>query len=364
MKLKPYIADLPEKIKRRFILFRKTPAFTGFMLVCAILILNIIIQGPKSFFSLKNLNTLFSKNAPFIIVTLAQSLLLICGVLNISVGVTIALVNVVAIMGHEAWGLPIAVSWTLAVLVAVAMSAVMGVFVSGFGLPGMLAGYALILITKGMAVLIMPVPQGTVPKSIYGTYDSIVLGILPFSSLIIAAVFAAWLIIKRMRFGKHIYAVGINPRNAYAAGINPFKVQMQSYLISGVFIGIAGLALTSMTASGNPLQAEEYGIRSLSACIIGGLGFGGWGSMACGLFGSMFMVLINNTVYYFFTFLYKMIPGFQASSYWQNFVSDLIILLSLLMTIVTARAQRETLKQGVTQLIRKDKGYGRQRQPG
>lgn len=352
------------KISRRFGLFRKTPAFTGFMLFCAILVLNIIIQGPSAFFSLRNLNTLFSKNAPFILATLAQSLLLICGVLNISIGVSLALVNVVAIMGHEAWGLPIFVSWSLALLVAVIMSEVMGVCVSGFGLPGMLAGYALILVTKGVSVLIMPIPQGTVPKTIYGTYDSIVFGFIPFSALIIAFAFGVWLVVKRTRYGKHIYAVGINPRNAYAAGINPFRTQMVSYLISGVFIGLAGLSLTSMTASGNPLQAEDYGIRSLSACIIGGLGFGGWGSMACGLFGSLFMVLINNTVYFFFTLLYKWIPGFTVSSYWQNFVSDLIILLSLLMTIVTAKAQRETLKQGVKELIEKGNGYGSQRQPG
>ena len=37
--------------------------------------------------------------------------------------------------------------------------------------------------------------------------------------------------------------------------------------------------------------------------ILGGLGFGGWGSMACGVFGAWFFVLIQNTVYYFFTFL-------------------------------------------------------------
>ena len=357
------IKPLLERAGRRFQLFRKTPAFTGFILFCTILIINIIVQGPAAFFSPRNLNTLFSKNTPLILVTLAQSLLLISGVLNISVGVTLALVNVVAIMGFEAWGMPMPASWALGIVFAVTLSAIMGVCVSGFGLPGMLAGYAIILIIKGMSVLIMPVPQGSVPKSVYGTYDSILLGFIPFSALLIALVFCAWIIIKRTRYGKHIYAVGVNPRNAYAAGINPFKTQMISYIISGIIVGIAGLALTGMTASGNPLQAEDYGIRSLSACIIGGLGFGGWGSMACGLFGALFMVLINNTVYFIFTLLYKLIPGITISSYWQNFVSDMIILLSLLMTIVTAKAQRETLKQGVTQLRKKGTDYGKQRQP-
>jgi len=355
-RIEPFVNEL----NRRFQLFRKTPAFTGFVLFCAILVLNIIVQGPASFFSMRNLNTLFSKNTPFILVTLAQSVLLIAGSLNIAAGTKIALVNVIAIMGHEALGLPLPAAWLLGLAAAVVMSAFTGVCISGFGLPGMLAGYAAILMLKGMSVLIMPVPQGTVPREIYRTYDSIVLGIIPFSALVIAIIFGIWMIIKKTRFGKHIYAVGANPRNAYAAGINPFKTQMLAFIISGVIIGFAGLALTGMTASGNPLQAEDYGIRSLAACIIGGLGFGGWGSLACGLFGAGFMVLINNTVYFIFTLLYNWIPGFTVSSYWQNFVSDLIILLSLLMTIVTARGQREALRQGVRQLAKGGRDLGKQ----
>jgi len=108
-----------------------------------------------------------------------------------------------------------------------------------------------------------------------------------------------------------------------------------------------------MTASGNPLQGEAYGLRALSACIIGGLGFGGWGSMACAVFGAGFLVVIQNTVYYFFSLLYRLIPGFTVTSYWQNLVSDIIIFFGLLMTIVTAREQREALRQG---FVRQFKG--------
>jgi ribose/xylose/arabinose/galactoside ABC-type transport system permease subunit len=117
-------------------------------------------------------------------------------------------------------------------------------------------------------------------------------------------------------------------------------------MIKGVIAGLAGISLTLMTASGNPLQGEAYGLRALSACIIGGLGFGGWGSMACAVFGAGFLVMIQSTVYYFFNLLYRLIPGFTVTSYWQNLVSDIIIFLGLLMTIVTAKGQREALKQG------------------
>ena len=138
-------------------------------------------------------------------------------------------------------------------------------------------------------------------------------------------VLLVWLYLSRTKFGRNIYAVGGNPRNAFAAGISPAKVQFQAFMIKGVITGLAGVCLTLMTASGNPLQGEAYGLRALSACIIGGLGFGGWGSMGSAVFGAGFLVLIQNTVYYFFNLLYRMIPGFTVTSYWQNLVSDIII---------------------------------------
>ncbi|MCL2060415.1 MAG: ABC transporter permease [Oscillospiraceae bacterium] len=339
--------------------FRRTPAFTGFALFTAMLVINVAVQGPANFFTVRNMNTLFSKNAAFILVAMAQSLLLISGVLNVSVGVTLALVNVVAIMGHEAWGLPLPVAWMLGVAFSIAASMLCGLCVSSLRLPAMLASFSMTMIIKGVNVYIMPIPQGSVPPIIYRTYDSSVLGFIPFSAIIIGLVFCYWLYLKRTRFGKHIYAVGGSPRNAYAAGIDPVRTQLKAFFVSGAIVGIAGLCLTSMTASGNPLQGDDYGIRSLSACIIGGLGFGGWGSVSCGLFGAGFMVLIQNTVYHTFTLLYKLFPGFTVSSFWQNLLSDIIVFGGLLMTIVTARAQRETLKQGFVKQFKRGERLGK-----
>ena len=122
-------------------------------------------------------------------------------------------------------------------------------------------------------------------------------------------------------------------------------------MIKGIIAGLAGVCLTLMTASGNPLQGEAYGLRALSACIIGGLGFGGWGSMACAVFGAGFLVTIQSTVYYFFNLLYRLIPGFTVTSYWQNLVSDIIIFFGLLMTIVTAKGAARGAQAGICEAI-------------
>ncbi len=353
-----------ENLRNSFSRFRKTPAFTGFVLFAIAIALNAVIQGMASgsalaFFRPGSLGTLIMSNAPFILVTMAQSLLLISGTLDMSIGIQIALVNVVTIMVPQTFGVPVQVGWLCGIAAAVVASLMSGFGCSVLRLPPLLVGYAMTYIIKGINVIIMPIPQGSVPKAFWKPYQTLIWGFIPMALIVILAVFGLWLYIKRTRFGKHIYAVGGSPRNAFAAGISPVKVQMRAFIIKGVIVGIAGICLTLMTASGNPLQAEDYGLRSLSACILGGMGFGGWGSMSCAVFGAGFFVTIQNTVYYLFTLLPKVIPGFAVTSYWQNMVSDVILLLGLFMTIVTARAQRETLKQGLAKQFKRGEKYAK-----
>ena len=370
-------------VRESFRRFRRKPAFTGCMLFLIVVVINIVIQGWStclssgvsaenilSFFSPSSLKSLFMSNMPFILVTMGQALLLIVGQMDVSIGVQIALVNVVCIMVPQVWGVPVYVGWIFGFLAAFAISALCGMCCAVLRLPALLASYALTFLVEGINVLIMDVPQGSVPKAYWKPYQSSVyklfedapswlkfLDYIPVAALVLVAVLLIWHFMARRPFGKHIYAVGTNPRNAYAAGINPTWVQMKAFLIKGFFVGVAGICLTLMSASGNPLQCEEYGIKSLSAAIIGGMGWGGWGSISCGVFGGGFLVVINNTVYYFFTLLSKLFPGFAVTSYWQNFVSDIIIFGGLLMTIVTAKEQRKTLKQGLKAQFKRGEKY-------
>jgi len=327
--------------------FRKSPAFTGFVLFMIALILNAAVQGPGSFFSSRSLNTLFSTNIPFLLIVMAQGVLLIAGTLDVSSGVQLALVNVVTIMTVQEWGIPFALGCLIGILAAMVASLVCWFCVSVLRLPDLLASYALTFAILGVNVLIMDTPQGSIPRVVWRTYDTILLGIIPVSIFALLLVMMVWFYVKRTSFGTNIYAVGANPQNAFAAGISPMKIQFQAFMLKGFMVGIAGLCMTFMTASGNPIQGEALGLRSLAACIIGGLTFGGWGTMAGAVFGGGFLILIQNSVYFVFNMLGGIIPGLVISTYWHNLLSDVIIFLGLLLTIVTAKGQREALRISV-----------------
>lgn len=342
-----------QKMIQRFEAFRHAPAFTGFILFTLVFILNIALQGPNHFFTASNFGLLLEKNTPLMLVTMAQAMLMLLGMIDISIGVQLSLVNVVAIMLPQELGVPWPLAWLAGVLTVMAVAAVNGFFVAYMRIPSLLSSFAMIYIVKGINVIIMSKPQGTVPEIVWRTYAKEIGGLIPLTLVIITVLFLLWTYMKRTSYMKHVYAVGGSERNAYASGIDPAKVKMKAFLIAGFLTGIAGLCLTAMSASGNPLMGEAYGLKSIVACILGGIALsGGWGTMSCALFGSGFLVLIQSSVYYLFKLLYVWIPGFQVTTYWQNLVSDGIILLGLVATVFTAQTQRAAFKEGLKKQLK------------
>jgi len=344
---------LDQKMISRFDSFRHAPAFTGFILFSLVLLLNITLQGPENFFTASNFGLLLEKNTPLILVTMAQAMLMLLGMIDISIGVQLSLVNVIAIMLPQELGIPWPIAWIISILAVMLIAAVNGFFVAYMRIPSLLSSFAMIYIVKGINVIIMSKPQGTVPESVWRTYAGEIGGVIPITFLVIATLFLLWIYMKKTPYMKHVYAVGGNERNAYASGINPARVKMEAFLIAGFITGIAGLCLTAMSGAGNPLMGEAYGLKSIAACILGGIALsGGWGTMSCALFGSGFLVLIQSSVYYLFKILYVWIPGFQVTTYWQNLVSDGIILLGLVATIFTAQSQRAAFTTGLKKQLK------------
>ena len=165
--------------------FRRQPAFTGFVLFLSVVALNIIVQGISTcktngftfenffaFFSPVSLNTIIMTNMPFILVTIGQAILLIVGSMDISIGVQIAMVNVICIMVPQEFGAPVWVGWVVAIVASLIISAVAGFACSVLRLPALLASYALTYAIKGINILIMPTAQGSVPKAFWKPYQS------------------------------------------------------------------------------------------------------------------------------------------------------------------------------------------------
>jgi len=223
-----------------------------------------------------------------------------------------------------------------------------GVLVGYLRIPPMLATYGMAFVIRGANLLISDRPQGHVARELWKLYQGNVLGI-PNSLFLLVILVLVWAYMKRRPKIKEIYALGGDEKATYLTGISTARTTLRAYTISGVFVGIAGIAWTLMLASSNPINGDIKTLQSIAAALIGGaLITGGWGTMICGILGAFFMTLVNNTTSYMFTqFLPNMIPGFSVSTYYQDFTGQAITMLGIVLAIVANDKAKNSVKSAM-----------------
>jgi D-xylose transport system permease protein len=113
---------------------------------------------------------------------------------------------------------------------------------------------------------------------------------------LVGAVIAMDFVLRRVRFGRMIYAIGGNPEAARRAGIPVQRVRMLVFVLSSLFaawggvLGASRLLAVNQSAGGGPVL-----LNAIAAAVIGGVSlFGGRGSMWAALLGTMVIQSISN----------------------------------------------------------------------
>lgn len=318
---------------------RATPAVSGYLLLLLGIIVNILVQGP-GFFSSSNFNSLLAVNAPLVLAAIAQTVVVLTGGIDLSIGSNMTLVNTLAIALANKGHWPVEASWTVALVAATLVGIGNGLMVAYLRIPPLLATFASMSVVGGVALWVWPKPGGMVPSALYTAYGSSFLGI-PVAGWIIVAMGLLWLVVSRQRVGIYLRAVGGRERSAYASGINTAGVKFFAYTFSGCITGVAGLCLTALTASGDPKIGLLFGLNSIAAVILGGCSLsGGWGSVGGSIAGALFLGLINNIVFFLFRNFVNNIPGLTSlASFYQQLLANLIVILGLASAALTQRGE-------------------------
>ena len=191
---------------------------------------------------------------------------------------------------------PAIVAIVAGLLVGVASGAVNGFVVSRFRVPSFVVTLGMLSTARGLTMLYTlgrPVPSLTPEFRWMGTGQ--VAGV-PAPILILIAVFAvSWWVLGRTRFGRHVYAVGGNPRAANTSGILVSRIRLAVFMISGATAGLAGLVLSARTGSGLTEAGIAYELDAIAAVVIGGTSLsGGVGTVTGTLFGALLIAVMNN----------------------------------------------------------------------
>ncbi len=121
-------------------------------------------------------------------------------------------------------------------------------------------------------------------------------GLVPIPVFIfIAFAILAHFVLRRTKFGRHVYAVGGNPTAAELSGVNVKGVTTAVYIISGFFAGLAAFVLSARLNSAEAVAGIGFELTVIAAVVIGGTSlFGGVGTIFGTVIGAMLIGVLTN----------------------------------------------------------------------
>jgi ribose transport system permease protein len=311
-------------------LYFSLPGFirkAGFAIVlCVILLaLNLILNPAR--FALGNWGTLIGLAAPLIGASLASAPVILAGRggIDISVGPAMGFVNAIVIqvlfltMGISS---P-AVLIPAALLAGLAIGAINGFLATVVRIQPIVATLGTYLVLGGITLTIVPSPVGPAPGWLKAMSAS-------WSILPLASVGICWLLIKRLPYYDLLMAVGSDDRAAYTAGVPVTKVRFISYLITGLFAGIAGLMLTALIGSADPNIGASYTLIAIASVALGGVSLaGGRGGLAGAAVGAIDIFLLQSVL-----------TSFNVSTYVLQIAYGAILVAAVVLTALQERSAK------------------------
>ena len=276
--------------------------------------------------------TIIARTLAFIgLVTIGQSMLLILGELDLSVGAIGGLSAVVGgiLMVQAEWNPWLA--FGLCLLLGTLCGLLNGLLVTllrlhslvlTIGMAGVYGG-ANLVVTKGVAITGIPLDIGFLGRGVWHG--------LPVPFLIMLGLLAcAAFLMFRTPFGRYVYAIGNNAAAARMLGLRVDLIRAAVFAIAGFLSAAAGMLMVARLGTAQPSIGDGWVLPSIAAAVIGGVATtGGVGSPIGAIFGAAIIGIIEN-----------IIVLFGVSPYWQSVVSGAIVVLAISFDALSRRYLR------------------------
>jgi ribose transport system permease protein len=257
---------------------------------------------------------------PLMLVAAGQTVVVVGGGIDLSLGAIVALTNVVVVrlMAEEPSPLRILIAVAAGLLAGVLAGALNGLCVSVLRFQPIVTTFATSFVFSGLALYVLPEPGGVMPFGLQNFYYSNPLG-LPMVLWVVVVVVVLWALLRATRYGTYLYATGGRDLSAFVSGVPVSSVRFASYCIAGLLAALAALALALSTGTGNPIGGESLTLQSIVAVVLGGTRLsGGQGGVVGSLIGVIILSLIQSIVSFS-----------PAPSSWQTLINGLIVVTAL-----------------------------------
>lgn len=279
---------------KRKLLPQTKKLFVIYGLTLTVFLLMVIIS--PTYRSAENIGNIIVQCVPLAIVSLGQTVVMIGGGIDMSVGSLISLSTCIAAVAMKSGTV---LSLILAIVLVFAAALLTGLC-NGLGVnyakvPPLIATLSMMTLLSGVAQGVLPVVGGCVNVG----FAKLLMARHGILSMSIVILFAAYLAVRHLLYrtatGVAIYAIGNNRVVAASMGVKARRVNVLTYVIASVCAAVTGLMLASKMRVGDPLVGTSFGLDSITAAAIGGTALtGGVGLVAGSIAGAFLIGMLSN----------------------------------------------------------------------
>lgn len=321
-------ASAPQLRKRAGLLARFWRWEASGILVALIVLIAVLSLATDNFLSTYNMSVV-ARQAAFVgLVALGQTLVLLVGGIDLSVGAAAGLSAIVGSLLLTMFGVHPYLVIPLTMVFGLMLGLINGAFVAGLRLNPFIVTLATWEIFAGMTLVITkgyPIRPLGETFAVFGRGD--IFGVpVPVLIFIAVGIILIWML-TQTRFGRNIFAVGGNRDAAVLAGIRVKYVELAAFGLAGMFAALAGILFASRMDAGQPSVGEGWLMGAITAAILGGTSLrGGQGSIVGTMLGALLLaVLANGTVL------------LNVSGFWQRVIVGGVVLIAVLVDLFRRR---------------------------
>jgi ribose transport system permease protein len=237
---------------------------------------------------------------PLCFAACAQSIVIISGGIDLSVGSMMSLANVVSAKYMLHMSFDEAILFSIAVVAGAALiGAITGLTIVVTRVADIIVTLAMLFVLGGVALWVLQVPGGGAPVRYQSlvSVDTVLTQWFPAAILILlGSVALMWFTVRRTRPGLALYAIGSNRPAAYLAGVDVKRSRILAYAYSGAFAALGGLAFTAASGLGDPNAGSIYTLNSVAAAVLGGVSLLGGVGGVIGPIAAAFVLTLVKTL--------------------------------------------------------------------
>jgi ribose transport system permease protein len=263
-----------------------------------------------------------------LLLALGQTLVIISGGIDLSVGfvmglaavVTAHVVNAVSPTAGPVVGLMAGA--VAAFAVAALPGLINGVLIARLKVPPFIGTLGMYGVARGTGFLVAGGTTVPVNNASLAWLGNGTIWIFPVPVLITILIVAGMhYVLSQTRFGEHVYAIGGNRQAARRAGIQVERNTLALYVIAALSAAAAGVLYTARFTAGAAQAGEPLLLDSIAAVVIGGASlFGGSGTIIGTVIGALIIAVIQFGLVFI-----------NVEPFWQFVAVGVVIVISVMV---------------------------------